>query len=77
MKCPKCGKENKFLRALSRTDNKTVICDECGTKEALDAAGIIEGSSLRNAIMSGLKRGILPQERTGVVSTMNNVEVRR
>lgn len=77
MKCPKCGKEKKFLRALSRTDNKTVICDECGTKEALDAAGIIEGSSLRNAIMSGLKRGIIPQERTGVVSTMNNVEVRR
>lgn len=77
MKCPKCGKETEFLRALSRTDNKTMICDECGTKEALDAAGIIEGSSLRNAIMSGLKRGIIPQERTGVVSTMNNVEVRR
>lgn len=77
MKCPKCGKETEFLRALSRTDNKTMICDECGTKETLDAAGIIEGSSLRNAIMSGLKRGIIPQERTGVVSTMNNVEVRR
>lgn len=76
MKCSKCGKETKFLRALSRTDNKTMICDECGTKEALDAVGIIEGSSLRKAIMSGLKRGIIPQDRTGVVNTMDNIKVR-
>ena len=44
MKCPKCGKETEWLRALSRVDNKTRICDECGTKEALDAAGLTEGS---------------------------------
>ena len=25
---------------LSRTDNKTEICPECGTREVLDAAGI-------------------------------------
>lgn len=50
MKCPKCGKEVNRLLALSRADNKTMICDECGTKEALDAAGLTEGSSMRDSI---------------------------
>lgn len=36
MVCPKCQKEfiDKY-GAISRKDNKTVICAECGTKEAL------------------------------------------
>ena len=25
---------------MSRADNKTEICPECGTREALDAAGV-------------------------------------
>ena len=42
------GKEAKLLLELSRIDNKTMICDECGTMEALE----------------GLPNGILtPQER--------------
>ncbi len=36
-KCPKCGRSFPRLLALSRTDNKTMICDECGTIEALGA----------------------------------------
>ncbi len=36
MRCPKCGKEVDRLLALSRRDNKTLICDECGTVEALE-----------------------------------------
>lgn len=35
--CPKCGRKFEWLLALSRTDNKTMICDECGTMEALDS----------------------------------------
>lgn len=35
--CPKCGRSFERLLALSRTDNKTHICDECGTAEALDS----------------------------------------
>lgn len=35
--CPKCGREFERLLALSRTDNKTMICDECGVQEALEA----------------------------------------
>lgn len=36
-KCPKCGKYYEKLLALSRKDNKTMICDACGVQEALDA----------------------------------------
>lgn len=36
-KCPKCGRSFPRLLALSRTDNKTMICDECGVHEALGA----------------------------------------
>jgi len=32
--CPRCKSELP-LRALSRVDNKTYICDPCGTQEAL------------------------------------------
>ena len=47
--CPKCGRKFERLLAVSRSDSNTVICDECGTMEALDS----------------LPRGILtPQERT-------------
>ena len=35
--CPKCGKEYQEYPALSRIDNKTEICPECGMKEAIEA----------------------------------------
>ena len=35
-KCPKCGKYYIGYPALSRKDNKTNICPECGVAEALD-----------------------------------------
>lgn len=63
-KCPICGKEYERLLALSRKDNKTMICDECGTKEALDAAGLTEGSSVRGAIIGCIGKGSTPQDRT-------------
>lgn len=64
MKCPKCGKETEWLRALSRVDNETMICDECGTKEALDAAGLTEGCFERDSILACVRRDLTPQERT-------------
>ena len=42
--CPKCGKTLKGYPALSRTDNKTEICSDCGILEALDCAGIDEAA---------------------------------
>lgn len=51
MICPRCGKEYKRLLALSRMDNKTMICDQCGTEEALDDAGLMDGSQERKRIL--------------------------
>ena len=42
MKCPKCGKEHERLLALSRRDNQTQICVDCGVLEALEDAGFPE-----------------------------------
>lgn len=33
--CPTCGADEP-LQALSRKDNKTMICSDCGSKEALE-----------------------------------------
>ena len=38
--CPKCGKEYTAPSALSRIDNKTYICPDCGTREALESMGM-------------------------------------
>lgn len=38
--CPKCGREYEGYPAISRADNETEICPECGTREALESAGI-------------------------------------
>ena len=35
-KCPRCDKEMKEDPALSRRDNKTDICSDCGQVEALE-----------------------------------------
>lgn len=39
MKCPRCKKQEletlKLMNKLSRRDNRTYICDLCGTEEAL------------------------------------------
>ena len=37
--CPFCGGEFTDPPVLSRTDNETEICPDCGMREALRAAG--------------------------------------
>ena len=37
--CPKCGKTYRTPPAISREDNETLICPDCGTREALAAFG--------------------------------------
>lgn len=41
-KCPICGRIYHEPPALSRKDNKTLICPDCGTREALAGLGIDE-----------------------------------
>ena len=38
--CPKCGKEYKGYPAISREDNATPICPQCGTRESLESLGV-------------------------------------
>lgn len=52
--CPKCGCEFTKRPALSREDNRTLICPECGIREALDALGI--DSDSQEAIIAHIHR---------------------
>lgn len=38
--CLRCGKSYSSPPALSRTDNETLICPDCGTREALESIGV-------------------------------------
>ena len=37
--CPKCGKHYRAPSAISRADNRTPICPDCGIRESLDSIG--------------------------------------
>ena len=39
-RCPRCGRNYTEHPALSRSDNETLICPDCGTREALESMGI-------------------------------------
>lgn len=38
--CPKCGKHYHDAPALSRENNETLICPDCGTREAMEDIGV-------------------------------------
>ena len=38
--CPLCGATYTAIPALSRTDNETPICPDCGTRQALASIGV-------------------------------------
>lgn len=38
--CPRCGQSYSAPPALSRKDNETLICPDCGTREALESIGV-------------------------------------
>ena len=38
--CPICGSTYTGAPALSRTDNETLICPDCGTRQALASIGV-------------------------------------
>lgn len=38
--CPKCGRTYTERPALSHYDNDTIICPDCGTREALESIGV-------------------------------------
>ena len=40
--CPICGRSYTGHPALSRPDNETLICPDCGTRQALASIGVDE-----------------------------------
>ena len=38
--CPLCGKAYHGVPSLSREDNQTLICPDCGTRQALASIGV-------------------------------------
>ncbi len=38
--CPLCGQTYGAAPAISRIDNKTPICPDCGTRQALESIGV-------------------------------------
>ena len=38
--CPKCGQEYSGHPSLSRVDNQTLVCPDCGTREARESMGL-------------------------------------
>lgn len=38
--CPRCHKAYRGVPALLRADGQTLICPDCGTREALDSIGV-------------------------------------
>lgn len=52
--CPKCGKTYFDSPALSRADNETLICPDCGTREALESIGV--GPADQDSILETIHR---------------------
>ena len=51
--CPLCGRTYHGAPAISREDNETLICPDCGTRQALQSIGVSRLSrsrSLRRSI---------------------------
>ncbi len=38
--CPRCGQTYHGRSAISRVDNETLLCQDCGTREALESIGV-------------------------------------
>lgn len=57
--CPRCGAIYTGHPALSRTDNETLICPDCGTREALESIGVdkAEQEQILEAIHRSFEHG--------------------
>ena len=58
--CPFCGHTYSGHPAISRTDNKTPICPDCGTREALQSLGV--SIEEQNKIIAAIHRCQVQQD---------------
>lgn len=52
--CPRCGQAYHGRPAVSRTDGKTQLCPDCGTREALESIGVDAGE--QDSIIAAIHR---------------------
>ena len=55
--CPICGQGYTGAPALSRKDNETFICPDCGTREALESIGV--DSAEQEKILDTIHRNMM------------------
>lgn len=57
--CPLCGKPYTGVPALDRRDNRTAICPDCGTRQALESIGVgaAEQEEILNIIHQSREKG--------------------
>ena len=57
--CPKCGLPYEGRPALSRDDNKTLLCPDCGVREAPESIGV--DAAEQEEILETIHRSIRKQ----------------
>lgn len=60
--CPKCGRAYHGYPALSRQDNRTEICSDCGIREALGTA-VISPRAKKEILIQKIKEQYKPGMR--------------
>lgn len=55
--CPRCGQSFMGHPALSRKDNETLLCPDCGTREALESMGVDEAE--QDKILKTIHRSMM------------------
>ena len=61
MKCPECGKVFTERPAISRVDNMTEICSECGYRQAMASIGV--GRQEQDKILSIIRTYVREKEK--------------
>lgn len=59
--CPICGNGYNGHPALSRIDNQTFICPECGQRQALESIGVVDVEEQNRIICLSNKCGTVPR----------------
>ena len=52
--CPRCGASYGRTPSLSRADGRTLICPDCGTREARESIGV--GAEEQEQILEAIHR---------------------
>ena len=73
--CPICGKQYTGHPALSRLDNSTLICSDCGTRQALESIGVSEQICSDCGTRQALESiGVSEQEQNEIINIIHDYQ---